>query len=71
MNDNELSDRIRKARTEAGLSRELLAVKIGVSMSTLVNYETGRTKRMPLAKLDKIAQATGKPVLWFLEERAA
>ena len=71
MTDKELARRIRQARVEAGLSRELLAVKIGVSMSTLVSYETGRVKRMPLARLDRIAQVTGKPVLWFLDTKAA
>jgi transcriptional regulator with XRE-family HTH domain len=70
VSEADLSTRIRRARTEAGLTREQLAVKIGVSMATLVRYETGRTKRLPLVKLDKIAQATGKPVVWFFDKEA-
>jgi transcriptional regulator with XRE-family HTH domain len=62
---DEFSTRIRRARTEAGLSREHLAGKIGVSLATVVRYETGRTQRISISLLGKIAQATGKPVVWF------
>ena len=64
---DELALKIRRARNEAGLSRELLAGKVGVSLATVVRYETGRTQRISLELLVKIAAATGKPVIWFLE----
>jgi transcriptional regulator with XRE-family HTH domain len=64
---DEFAVRIRQARREAGLSRELLAGKIGVSLSTVVRYETGRTHRISMDLLAKIAQATDKPVVWFFE----
>ena len=64
---DELSARIRRARTEAELSREHLAWKIEVSLATLVRYETGRTQRISAARLARIAAATGKPIGWFFE----
>lgn len=64
---DELAIRLRLARTEAGLSRELLAGMIGVSFATLVRYETGRTQRTSLETLAKIAEATDKPLVWFFE----
>ena len=64
---DELAVRIRRARVEAGLSREYLAGKIGVSLATIVRYETGRTRRISVELLDKIAGATGKPLVWFFE----
>jgi transcriptional regulator with XRE-family HTH domain len=64
---DDLSLKIRRARNEAGLSRELLAGKVGVSLATVVRYETGRTQRVSLELLVKIAEATGKPLVWFFE----
>lgn len=64
---DELASRIRQARIDAGLSREHLAGKIGVSLATLVRYETGRTHRISIELLLKIARATDKPIVWFFE----
>jgi transcriptional regulator with XRE-family HTH domain len=71
--NDELAQRIRRARTEAGLSREHLAGRVGVSLATIVRWETGRTRRLSLDTLGKIAEATDKPIVWFFqkEETAA
>jgi transcriptional regulator with XRE-family HTH domain len=37
-----LPDRLRKARTHANLSQQELAVQLGISRYTVVNYESGR-----------------------------
>ena len=67
MSEDQLATRIRVARKEAGLSREHLAGKVGVSLSTVVRWETMRTRRLSVARLAQIAEATGKPIGWFLE----
>lgn len=66
-----LADRIRQARVEAELSRETLAGDLGVSLATVVRYETGRTKRLSADRLIEIAKATGKPLSYFLGKAAA
>jgi transcriptional regulator with XRE-family HTH domain len=66
-----LHSRIREARREAGLAREPLAVKLGISVSTLRNYETGRTQRISYEMLAAIALETGKPLSFFVSEVAA
>jgi transcriptional regulator with XRE-family HTH domain len=63
--------RIRQAREDAGLKREPMAVKLGISVSTLRNYETGRTQRISYQTLAAIARETGKPLSFFVEEVAA
>ena len=60
-----LSTKIQTARKQANLTREQLAVALGVSLSTVVRYETGRTDRIPMKTLYRLAQSTGKPLDWF------
>ena len=66
-----LSHKIRQARKEAGLTRERMAPMIGVTLRTLVRYETGETQRISVNALVQIAEATGKPLSFFFEEVAA
>ena len=66
-----LAARIRQAREEAGLSRELVAGQIGVSLATLIRYETDDRNRITLDKLQRIAEVTGKPLVWFINDVAA
>lgn len=66
-----LASKIRSARAEAGLSREQLAAALGVSLSTVVRYETGRTDRIQMATLLGIAKATKQPLTYFLGKAAA
>lgn len=39
-----LGNRLKQARLNANLSRDALALKVGLSKNTIVNVETGRTK---------------------------
>lgn len=66
-----LATKIREARNEAELSREQLASALGVSLSTVVRYETGRTQRISTDTLLEIARATRKPLSFFLGQVAA
>lgn len=60
-----LETRIRMARRQAGLSQHALAEKIGVSRSSVSNWE-GRSGIAPtLTGLGKIAAATGVSVGWL------
>ena len=54
------------------MSRETLARKIDVSLRTLQRWENEETIRgISVAQLTEIAQATGKPLEFFLTEVAA
>lgn len=68
---DQLSQKIHDARKEAGLSREGLAAALGVSLATIVRYETGRTKRISTDTLLEIAKATKQPLSYFLGTVAA
>lgn len=65
-----LASRIRVARTEAGLTREQMAVTLGVSLPTIQRWETGRAEPS-FRRVQEIAAATGKPIGWFVAEAVA
>lgn len=65
-----LATKIREARVQADLSREGLASSLGVSLVTVVRWETGRTKRISTDTLLGVARATRKPLSFFLKEAA-
>lgn len=61
-----LSEKIRQARTDAGMSQPALAEAIGVTKRSISYWET--TDRQPdFAHLTKIARATGKPLDFFAD----
>lgn len=66
-----LAQKIRKSRVDAGVSREAMAAALGVSLATLVRYETGRTQRISAQQLVVIGKMTGKPLTYFLGRAAA
>jgi transcriptional regulator with XRE-family HTH domain len=66
-----LADKIRKARKDAGISPEKMAVTLGISVSTLMRMETGRTREISVQALMKIAKATKQPLSYFLGKAAA
>lgn len=66
-----LATKIRSARKEADLSREMLAAELGVSLATVVRLETGRTKRVSTDRLLAVAKATRQPLSYFLGGEAA
>lgn len=65
MNYREIGLRIQIAREDAGLNQKDLADQLGLSQSTLSNYEKGKRK-FYLAQLQSIADQLGKPLEYFL-----
>lgn len=68
---DELAILIRKARTDAGFSREQVAAGLGVSLVTVVRMESGRTKRISAERLVQLGALTNKPLSFFLGKAAA
>lgn len=62
----ELNNKISLARKQANLSQQSLGKAIGVSDKAVSAYEVGRSSP-PLKVLQKIADATGKPMSFFLQ----
>lgn len=65
--DNIIGERIHELRITKGLSRQQLAVKIGVTHQQLQKYEKG-TNRISAGRLASIALALGKPAAFFFED---
>lgn len=65
-----IADRIKQARKDAQLSQGALARSIGASDRTVARWENGVTapnhRQLPL-----IAEATGKPAGFFVEDEVA
>lgn len=66
----ELGQRIREAREEAGFTAEQMAPLVGVTMGTLLRHERGETKRISYERLARIGEVTGKPLSWFMGQAA-
>lgn len=62
--DKYVSERVREARLEAGLTLVQLAAKIGVSYQQLQKYEAQKN-RVPPGRLWLIAGACGKSIFYF------
>lgn len=60
-----LRDRVAQARTERGWSPEELALRADVSAKQVRRLESGESVNPHLSTLRKIAEATGKDVLWL------
>ena len=58
--------RMKQAVTKAGLSYMELEKLTGVSHSTLQRYLTGKTNRIPIPAVEKIANATGVSAAWIM-----
>ena len=63
---NVLGTLIRRARHEAKLTPEAMAVELGVSVGTLFRYERGEALNLSVGKLARVAVVTGKPLSYFL-----
>jgi len=65
---------LRMLRARAGLSQRQLAVKAGLNVTTIVNFEAGRSKAPQAATVGRLARALGVPIeelLELLEEAAS
>jgi len=63
--DLEVGRKIQEARTEVGISQQILADRIGSSQTALSLYESGR-RAVPLEILIEIAREVRKPLSYFL-----
>ena len=63
-----ISERIKEARVQAGLTQEELADLLHVRSRTIANYEAGR---VPWRLLGQIAEATGRTQEWLLHGEPA
>lgn len=59
-----MADRLRKARTDVGLSQQDMCDRIGISRKTVTNYENGDTRPLR-AILNAWAEVTGTYVEWL------
>lgn len=59
-----LADRLRKAREQIGLDQTEFADRLGVSRSSVSNYERGTTAPRRIV-LNAWAMATGVPIEWL------
>lgn len=62
-----ISQKIRYARTEAGLSQKDLAAQLQLSDKAISSYEVGRAQP-GIEVLRDIGQATGRPVTYFIDD---
>lgn len=63
-----IGEKIRLARREKNWSQKKLAKKVNVSLQTINNWENKHFKTNTDA-LQKIAQATNKPISYFMEDK--
>lgn len=62
--------RIKDARLQAGLSQEALGDAIGVTFQQIQKYERG-ANRVASDRLERIADALGKPIMFFFSATAS
>ena len=62
----EVSDKILKAMQDAGISYGELSKKTGISKSALQRYTTGATEKLPLPRLEAIADALHIPTSYLM-----
>lgn len=61
-----LGDRLRKARVQAGLSRDTLAEHLGVTIAAISKWEVG-TREPSVTVVRKWSQATETELVWLVE----
>jgi transcriptional regulator with XRE-family HTH domain len=64
--DHVLGRKLRLARTEAGLSQQALAERLGITFQQIQKYEKG-ANRIAASRLVNIAAAVDQPISYFLE----
>ena len=59
-------ERIKRKRTEKGVSADELAEIVGVSRSTIFRYENGNIEKFPVDRLEPIAKALNTSVAYLM-----
>jgi transcriptional regulator with XRE-family HTH domain len=68
LGQEEIGRRVKEARDDADLTQQELADRIGIQQGqTISNYERGITE-IPSKRLRRIAEATGKPLVFFVQD---
>lgn len=62
-----LQELLRKARTEAGLTQEQLAERLGMGQAIVSNYERGE-RRLDLVELTQVLDGIGMPLRTFIDQ---
>lgn len=65
--DYVLGRKLRLARTEAGLSQQALAERLGITFQQVQKYEKG-ANRIAASRLVSIAAAVDRPISYFLDD---
>ena len=65
-----IGSRIRQAREDAGFTAEQLAPQIGVTMGTLLRWERDEYA-ISVKNISRIAELTGRPLSYFVSDKAA
>ena len=63
-------EKIKKCRTELGLTQQEFSNKLGISRSYLCDIEKDRRTNINVDVLSKISNITGKPIDYFLDKDA-
>jgi transcriptional regulator with XRE-family HTH domain len=60
-----LAQRIKKARLHSNMSQSALAKRVGVTLSTVSSWESGRIKSLSTRSLLNLESATGFSARWL------
>lgn len=63
---NEIGARLKRRRTELGLSLDEVANSVGVDKSTIMRYEAGKILRPKLPVLESVARTLNVRIQWLL-----
>ena len=66
-----LGTRIKRIRTQKGLTQQALAVRVGLTQPYIVMLETGKRTNPSLQLLQRLAKALGVPLAELLQSREA
>lgn len=62
-----MKHRVKEAREAKGLSQLALSELVGVSLTSVQNWESGRGAPSS-GRLKKLSQALGRPIRWFVDD---
>lgn len=65
--NKDIGKKVQKAREEKGLKQHEFSKMLGISQSTLSNYELGKRK-IPIYHIENIANNLGKPIEYFFKD---